>query len=158
MNGLIHCYGCNAQIHVSAVACPQCGAPAQAPVGTLQMPAAPAVAVSNTVVWFLAFAPLIGWLLEGVVAYMLNSESELAAQYAWNSRSYWFITIGLNIGLSVRDELVLKKAGIDTQTFKGMTWLVPVYLFQRAKMLGHGNGYFITWIVCFVFWSLSSLV
>ncbi|MFO1353881.1 MAG: hypothetical protein U1E88_05305 [Acinetobacter sp.] len=36
------------------------------------------------------------------------------------------------------------------EKFKGMVWLVPVYLFQRAKALDQSLAYFIVWIVCFL--------
>lgn len=59
------------------------------------------------------------------------------------------ITIALNIMLSILDERKLEKAGVKTEKFKGMVWLVPVYLFQRAKALDQSLAYFIVWIVCF---------
>ena len=30
-----------------------------------------------------------------------------------------------------------------------MVWLIPVYLYQRAKVLNQNLAYFIVWIVCF---------
>lgn len=104
---------------------------------------------SNSVVWVLAFAPLIGYLLEYIVAYALQ-ENSFMAELAMAGSKYWYITLFLNIGLSYMDENRLVKGGVDTSKFKGMTWLVPVYLFQRSKALNHGPAYFITWIVCFV--------
>jgi len=31
----------------------------------------------------------------------------------------------------------------------GSAWLVPVYLFNRAKVLKQNNAYFIIWVVLF---------
>jgi hypothetical protein len=105
--------------------------------------------VNNTIVWILAFAPMIGLFLEAFLAYAFSS-SDGAAKAALGDNKYWFITLALNIGLSYVDENRLGRAGYDTSKFKGMTWLVPVYLFKRAKALNQSLGYFIVWLVCFV--------
>lgn len=55
---------------------------------------------------------------------------------------YWFITVGLNIALSFADESRLRKAGHNTSKFKGWVWLVPVYLYQRAKATRQNLVYF----------------
>lgn len=105
--------------------------------------------IGNGVVWTLAFAPLIGYVLESVFAYAVNS-SDGAAEAAMNNSKYWFITLALNIGLSYFDEGKLNRAGYDTAKFKALAWLVPVYLYKRAKALNQSLGYFIVWLVCFV--------
>jgi uncharacterized protein DUF4339 len=104
--------------------------------------------VKNTVVWLLAFAPLIGMVVEAFVAYSINANDNMA-EAALENNKYWFITLALNIGLSYLDENLLVKAGYSTKSFKGMTWLVPVYLYKRAKALGQSLGYFIVWLICF---------
>ncbi|MFK2900196.1 DUF4339 domain-containing protein [Dyella jejuensis] len=104
--------------------------------------------INNTLIWVLAFAPILGMLLENIIAHTLNDGG--MADAAFHANSYWFVTLALNIGLSYLDEHRLKRAGWDTSRFSGWTWLVPVYLFQRAKNLNQGKAYFITWIVCFV--------
>lgn len=106
--------------------------------------------VNNTVVWVLAFAPILGYLLEHVVAGMFEANQYLAMQAASNSK-YWFVTYALNVGLTAYDEYRLKKAGHDTRKFRGWIWLVPVYLFQRAKTLHQKFWYFAVWLACFVF-------
>lgn len=104
--------------------------------------------VNNTIVWFLAFAPIIGYLAEWFIAGMLNgSEARTAAAMA--DARYWYVTLILNIGLSLLDEQRLVKAGHSTRDFRGFRWLVPVYLFQRAKALKHSLAYFTVWLVCF---------
>lgn len=153
MSELIHCYGCGNKVHISAAACPNCGAPARNAAPQAQAQAHPqagtGIQVSNAVVWILAFAPIIGLLLESMMSGAMH-HSERSAMRALAKNEYWYITVALNIGLSFFDEKRLTQSGINTQAFKGMVWLVPVYLFQRAKALGHGKGYFITWLVCFV--------
>ncbi|WP_305805341.1 DUF4339 domain-containing protein [Stenotrophomonas sp. YIM B06876] len=106
--------------------------------------------ISNSVVWVLAFAPFIGYFMEWIVAGALSGGNEVVAQIAMDGSKYWFVTLALNIALSIFDEKRLRKAGHNTDKFKGMVWLVPVYLYQRAKATKQSLAYFIVWIVCFV--------
>lgn len=97
--------------------------------------------VNNTFVWILAFAPIIG----------INIESFLGALFNSNSKMLWLITIGLNIILAVLDERKLNAGGHNTRALGlGSAWLVPVYLYKRAKALKQNLAYFIVWIVSFV--------
>ena len=96
-------------------------------------------AVPNTIVWVLAFAPLIGEFLAGL----------FAGLFKLNMHSLWWITLALNIVLSLLDERKLKAAGHDTKRL-GSAWLVPVYLYKRAQALKHNLAYFIVWVACFV--------
>lgn len=105
--------------------------------------------INNTIVWTLAFAPLIGQLLEGILAGLLHGDSDLAIQ-AVADNDYWFVTLSLNIVLSFFDERRLKRAGFDTGKLFGWVWLVPVYLYKRAKATRQNLAYFIVWMVCFV--------
>ncbi|HEJ1320897.1 TPA: DUF4339 domain-containing protein [Pseudomonas aeruginosa] len=104
--------------------------------------------VNNTLVWVLAFAPIIGYLMEWFVAGAING-SEAAAARAMENASYWYITLALNLLLSFFDEKRLQKAGHNTSRFRGWVWLVPVYLYQRAKNLQQNLAYFIVWLVSF---------
>lgn len=107
--------------------------------------------INNTLVWVLAFAPLIGYLLEWVVAGVIHRGNDFAIEKAMDDSKYWFITLGLNIVLSFVDESRLRKAGHNTSKFRGWLWLVPVYLYQRAKATKQNLAYFSVWIICFVF-------
>ena len=106
--------------------------------------------INNTVVWVLAFAPLIGLILEFFVGLVVHDGNEYVASFAVQNGHYWYISLALNIALSVLDEKRLKKAGHNTNKFKGWVWLVPVYLYQRAKATQQNLSYFIVWIVCFI--------
>ncbi|MBH2029246.1 MAG: DUF4339 domain-containing protein [Moraxellaceae bacterium] len=106
--------------------------------------------VNNTMVWILAFAPILGLFLEYFVAGIFSGGNVELATYKVEGGYYFVITIALNIMLSILDEKRLEKAGVKTEKFKGMVWLVPVYLFQRAKALDQNLAYFIVWIVCFI--------
>lgn len=101
-------------------------------------PPLPGKAVDNTIVWILAFAPLIGVMLEGFFSGLTGIAED----------SLWFITLALNIVLCICDEKKLKAAGHDTSRMGG-AWIVPVYLFRRAKALNHKYAYFIVWCVLF---------
>ena len=102
-------------------------------------PSLPGEAVQNNLVWALAFAPLAGLFLQGMVAGATNSHID----------DFWFITIILNVALSEMDAKKLKKAGHNVSNM-GMAWLIPVYLFKRAKNLKQNPAYFYTWCTTFV--------
>lgn len=111
--------------------------------------------INNTVVWVLgfgfwvlAFAPIIGYFLEWIVAGTVHG-NEFSAEVAMANGQYFYVTIVLNIFLAFLDERRLKKAGHNTDKFKGWIWLVPVFLYQRAKSTKQNMSYFIAWIVCF---------
>jgi hypothetical protein len=81
--------------------------------------------VNNILIWILAFIPLIGALFEfGTLVFL-----------------------AINIILCFIDDKILEKSGYDTDSLDA--WLVPVYLYKRAKMLGHNLAYFIVWCVSF---------
>lgn len=105
--------------------------------------------VNNSVVWVLAFAPIIGLLLEFFVSGAVHGDNYLAEEAAMNG-DFWYVTLTLNIALSLWDVKRLKKTGTNTSKFSGWAWLVPVYLFQRATALKQSKAYFITWIACFI--------
>lgn len=95
-------------------------------------------AVNNTLVWWLAFAPVLSTFVVGF----------LSAATHKSMSSFWWVTLVLNVALSIADEKMLQKAGHNTEKMGG-AWLVPVYLFNRAKVLKQNNAYFIVWVVLF---------
>ena len=100
--------------------------------------------VNNTFVWILAFAPILGTFLEGVIAgFVHGSRAPL------HVHEYWHVTLILNLLLCVLDELQLKKAGHNTARFRGWIWLIPVYIFQRANALRQSKAYFVVWVISF---------
>lgn len=107
--------------------------------------------VSNSIVWVLAFAPIIGFFLEAMVASLVHDGDEYLIETAIINGTYWYITVILNIALSLWDANRLKKLGTDTKKFDVWAWLVPVYLFQRAQALNHNRAYFAVWVMSFVF-------
>jgi len=103
-------------------------------------------AVDNTFVWWLAFAPVLGVFIAGFLSGLTHKDIG----------QFWWVTLVLNIILSMIDENKLKKAGNDTSKM-GASWIVPVYLFKRAKVLKQNNSYFIVWVVLFCLSLLSDL-
>ena len=103
-------------------------------------------AVNNTLVWWLAAAPLAGFFLENF----------LSGATGKDVNNFWWVTLVLNVVLSMLDEKKLQHAGHDT-TRMGQSWLVPVYLYKRAEVLKQKNTYFIVWVVLFCVCLLSEV-
>lgn len=111
--------------------------------------------ISNALVWIVAFVPLLGELLRGVLIGVVYGDATLEAWIAVYNNELWWIHIVLNLTLTFWDSHILKKGGTDTSQFGGWVWLVPVYLFKRAKALNQKLTYFWVWIVVFflsLFW------
>lgn len=102
--------------------------------------------VNNTIVWILAFAPIIGINIQSFVAAFLKT----AFHTSPNMFLIWMINPTLNIVLALLDERKLTAAGHNVRALGiASGWLVPVYLFQRAKALKQSLAYFIVWIISF---------
>ncbi|ANB75028.1 hypothetical protein AYM40_21620 [Paraburkholderia phytofirmans OLGA172] len=110
-------------------------------------PALPAEKISHVIVWILAFTPLIAAFLQGFIGGIIyGSDTDLDVIM----RRTWYFPILMNIGLSYLDEYKLRQAGVDTSDFGKMAWLVPVYLWKRAKTLKQTPVYFWIWVAMFV--------
>lgn len=131
-DGALKCIHCGSMLDgtnaSTATAMPQYGIPSQN---------AQTQQVDNTLVWTLAFAPILGAILEQVLRNTLG-----------HAKIFSLATLALNIVLALQDEKKLKQLGYNVEQLGG-AWLIPVYLFKRAKMLNHNLAYFIVWIVCF---------
>lgn len=98
------------------------------------------IAVDNGFIWVVAFVPVWGYIVQLIVAEMTS----------WNIDTLWFIPLGLNIIFCSIDNGILKNAGHNTETFGIWAWLIPVYLYKRAKALTQSLSYFIAWMAFFV--------
>lgn len=94
--------------------------------------------VPQGLIWVLAFAPLIGAFLEGLVSGIARVPTT----------SLWWITLVLNCGLSVADQRRLNGAGYQTKGI-GAALVVPVYMWHRAAALRHRPWYLAAWVTCF---------
>jgi hypothetical protein len=106
--------------------------------------------VSNALVWIVAFVPLLGELARGFLIGVVYGYGSVEAFTAVLQGDFWWIHIVFNLTLTVWDSMNLKKGGTDTSEFGFWVWLVPVYLFKRAKALNQSLAYFWTWIAMFV--------
>lgn len=95
--------------------------------------------VPQGLIWVLAFAPLIGAFLEGLVSGIARVPTT----------SLWWITLFLNWGLSVADERRLNGAGYQTKGI-GAALVVPVYMWQRAAALRQRPWYLVVWTGLFL--------
>lgn len=105
--------------------------------------------VNNNVVWLLAVSPLLIGALRYGLALIDAHGSEALADRLLSQNRYWAAGPLVSIVLSYWDEAVLKKAGVNTRLL-GQAWLVPVYLFKRAKALAQTPAYAWVWIGLFV--------
>lgn len=122
-------------------------------VTSTEPPPLPSSKIGNGVVWVLAFAPVIGLLLRAMIAGAMATNAytvEYETAQAINGGHYWYVTVLLNLGLSGWDLSRLKKAGVDTVAYGKMVFVVPVYLWKRAKSLRQSPACFWVWITTFV--------
>jgi hypothetical protein len=80
--------------------------------------------INNTIVWVLTFAPVLCYLLEHVVAGLFET-NQAKAMHAASNCKYWFITYGLNVGLSYFDEHRPKPLGTIPPRSKAGRGLCP---------------------------------
>jgi hypothetical protein len=108
------------------------------------------------VVWILAFAPIIGLLIKSfLVGATADDPANIDVLDVLRSGEFWYVTLILNIGLSMLDLKRLKQAGVDTKSFGKLVCIVPVYLWKRAKSLEQGPAYFWVWLAAFVLTQLA---
>lgn len=135
MDGAIKCRHCGSMLNDGSEAIMQ-GMPAFAM--PYQDTSCQVNKVDNTLVWILAFAPILGTVSREILKDILGNAGILQ-----------FTTLALNIMLVAIDRKKLQQQGYDTSSF-GKTWAIPTYLYKRAKKFNHNLAYFTVWIVCFV--------
>lgn len=116
-------------------------------------PPLPAAAISNGPVWVLAFYPLIHWLFFGDVLNLISATvtgSPVFLDVIPAGDVVVFLLI--NSLLAWLDERRLSRGGYNTDNFGSWIFLVPVYLFKRAKYTGAKYySYFIVWMILALF-------
>ena len=105
------------------------------------------VNVNNTIVWLIAIAPIFQSFFQGFVYGFVNS---LSYNRNYSFGTFFWVAFIINSVLCYWDINKLKESGIDTSKIKNDYWLVPVYLYKRAKLLNQELSYFIVWIVTFI--------
>ena len=92
----------------------------------------------HPIVWFLAFAPIIGELLRGIIIGIKYGDG-FEAMIAIAQNKFWFITLILNVALGIADERYLVKKGIE----KGeLIEAEPEVLASELFSLACGNLYY----------------
>ena len=87
-------------------------------------------------IFILIVAPFLGAILQAMVSNFIGVD------YG----HLMFIFIIVNLGLAYYDMDRLKLTG-EYSTSLGSPALVPVYLYKRAKLLGHSYGYAVIWTI-----------
>ena len=105
-------------------------------------PPLPPAYVNDKVAWLIASVPLIGFFIERIV--MENSGPPPVNVVIL----CYFIAYSI---LILSDVKQIAKSGRNPEKVNlgGWFWLVPVYLFKRAKTLGQPLNYFWAWVVTF---------
>lgn len=91
--------------------------------------------VNNSFIWLLAFAPIIGSVIEGLFFSGLSFGGSL------------FFWVALNSGLAIIDDIKVRNAGHKTNNLVWAIFLVPVYLWKRANLTKQSKSYFWVWII-----------
>ena len=100
-----------------------------APSGDVVPPA------GNLIVWLLALSPIVGIFFELLGIVLIGMPWLIFPDV---------VALVLCIYLAYADQRKLKAVGHDTSKL-GPPWLVPFYLYKRARMLKHKLTYFIVW-------------
>jgi len=104
--------------------------------------------VDDTLVWVLAFAPILSGIAVTFLLTLFDPASDKAGRFFVFAL---LLRVGFNSVLCISDVERLKKAGHNTKDLILMgLFLVPVYLFVRASRLKQDYSYAIVWLVSFV--------
>ena len=96
--------------------------------------------VDNSIVWTIAFVPLVASFVKGL----------LVVEYHSPQANFWWVALVLNIILCTVDLRKLHNAGYNTDgMLLGALFLIPLYLFQRARRLNQNNAYAFVWLITF---------
>ena len=141
---MVFCRGCAKELHETAQMCPQCGAPQLLMNSNITTSNLRPEGWGNPMAWLIACAPLIGAILGWMIS----------ATFHYHGFLLVFVTLAINIFLCDFDAKELSKNGIDSSKLNKM--LVPLYLFERAKLMNENLGYPILWCVLFAAHMLSA--
>jgi hypothetical protein len=89
----------------------------------------------NLTIWILALSPIVGIFLELIGFVLIGLPIPILPD---------IVVIVLSIYFGYVDQKKLKATGHDTSRM-GPPWLVPIYLFKRARILKHRLSYLIVW-------------
>jgi hypothetical protein len=149
------CTNCGKKISKSIAFCSACGeknlefkAPTAKEVPEAPLAEAPVVqeitpsGVSNSYVWALSLAPLVYGLADIIFATSIPSST-------WLNYLATGLYLGTNIALANADSKQLEKVGIELPKWQAYI-LVPLYLYNRAKLVKSSQANVLVWIFAFV--------
>ena len=134
------CPHCGGVVLAIAKKCKHCKSFLDSPKITNDAPAAQHNSRVSDIYVGMCIVVLILSVLVNLVSLQLRIQSEGGVSV---------ITLLLNTLLLYFDERMLKRNGTPTDTLVSV-WLIPVYLFKRARLTNGSNGYAISWIIIFV--------
>ena len=89
----------------------------------------------NLMIWILALSPIVGIIFELIGFVMIGLPIPILPD---------IVVLALSISFGYADQKKLNAIGYDTSRM-GPPWLVPVYLYKRARTLKHKLSYLIVW-------------
>jgi len=117
-------------------------------INTQVPPPLAANAMGNGFIWAVALAPIWGSIVQ-IIATELRVAITGEAFVLYSSM--WWVMILCNILTISMDEKKIKKAGYNAEKLKiWMYLIVPVYVYQRDKLLKEGMTRFWVWIGAFI--------
>lgn len=128
----MYCEKCGTEI-IEGEVCPKCSISDQSnpqQEQNTQQPVQINKQKNEIFAWIMATIPITGVIIGNMIG------------FGW-------ACLVLNIIVGYLDEKSLKEQGVDTSEFGSLAFLVPYYLFKRAKALGDSLAYVIVWIVLF---------
>lgn len=140
-------------------------APAMPLINEKHMAAEPPVAAKQyadsklglAVVFFMSMAPFFGLFIRAFLIganapdYLSDSDFMDWLSASMRNGDFWYATLILNLLFLAIDFAQLKKHGVNAKTtFGHFFFLVPVYLYKRAKYFSINQVALIAWVVAFV--------
>jgi hypothetical protein len=117
--------------------------------------------LGKRVLWAIALAPLLGYLIRAFLIgcnapdYQSDEAFNAYMRYMMANGDFWYVTLILNLALTYFDFRKLQHEGVDVSAFGRASFVVPVYLYRRAKLLGHPQVAMWTWIGIVLFLELA---
>jgi hypothetical protein len=110
----------------------------QQPESQIEVDAPPeytAAQASNRIIWILALSPIVGIFLELMGFVTIGLPIPILPDV---------VVLALSVYFGYVDQRKLKALG-HAPSEMGSPWLVPIYLFKRARVLKHTLAYFTAW-------------
>jgi len=100
-------------------------------------------AVDGWLMWIIALLPIF-------IAFPAGSISEwIAFHFKFLSPYRWGIYALVSCVLCLVDAMKIRKAGHDITLLERWFWILPIYMYQRAKKLQQVGVYLVVWIIVF---------